>query len=284
MFGTSTTPLQPLSGLADPTPEASPEQIAGDPADPRHGELGEVSRPYPWEGIAEGPHGPFGMENGLLGGPFPMYLVAGQLRDDPTGDYQPLTRAAPFPKGLPSGLTDPDTEASRLRESVSIHSSDMNGAARNEYAPTLDPNRDNWAFVDRQDAGESLQVPLPKQTQGVSGGWAHRDRTQSGAPQNDYGYDQMHVGRRFAHNSIPGNYMNLQPHSRAMMHPQPSGAKLPTGDFSPFTGDDVGQAFGTHGAVLTEIPPEYSGPIDPALQTPVSDYSTPVPNNPWILQ
>lgn len=275
-------PLQPLQGLADPTPEASAEQIGGDPADPRHDVLGETSRPYPWEGVAEGPHGPFGQENGLLGFPFAMYAPAGTLNQDPTGDYQPVTRAAPYPKGLPTGLTDPDVESRRLEESYSIHSSDMNGATRQEYAPTLDPNRDNWQLIDRQDAGSSNQVPLPKQVSGKSGGWAHSDRVQSDAPQNSYGYDGMHQVRRFAQNSIPGNYMNLQPHSRAMIHPQPGPANLPTGDFSPFTGDNTGQAFGTLGAVLADIPPEYNAPIDPALR---ADYpagsSPPVGGSSW---
>jgi hypothetical protein len=63
-----------------------------------------------------------------------------------------------------------------------------------------------------------------------------------------------------------------------MIHPLASGAQLPIGKQSQFTGQDTGQFAGIQGSVLVTTPPEYTSPIDPKLAAamPVQDGS---PNN-----
>lgn len=277
-------PLQPLAGFVDPTPQATGEQRSGRSADPRHDQLGEQARPYSWEGVAEGPHGPFGPENQMLGAAYVLLgIPAGYLGQDPTGDYQPVTQAAPWPKGTPMG-TDPDTVSAKLIESASIHGSDTNSSRRMLYYPDADPNRTNWRMVDRTDAGDSMQEPLPGQIAGRSGGWGHSDRVQSHAGQNSYGFDSAHVTRRYADgNSIPGNYMWMQPQSRETATFAAHTARPAVGAQSPFTGQDTGAAFGTQGAVLTTLPAEYTSPADPALQAPYPVGYAGVPSSGWVL-
>src|SRR6185437_7893098 len=127
-------PVQPITGFMDPTPFASAEDRMGNPVDPRHQTVGEQAQPYPWEGVAQGPHGPFGPENQLLGdtSQYTLTLPAGYLAEDPTGDYQPATRAAAWPRGLPTTV-DPDDVARTLIESRAIQSSGMNSGAREYY-------------------------------------------------------------------------------------------------------------------------------------------------------
>lgn len=276
-------PLQPLQGFVDQTPMATGEQRSGDPVDPRHAILGEQAKPYPWEGVAQGPHGPFGPENQMLGAEYVLLgLPSGTIQQDPTGDYQLRTHAAPWPKGLETTGT-PDAQASRLVESASIHSSDMNNSRRELYQPTAVPVGDNWLAVDFNTAGSSMQEPVPQQIASRSGGWGHTDRVQSQAAQNRYGFDMAHVFRRFAQSPIPGNHMWMQPQSRAMVSPLPHTGKPAVGDFSPFTGQDTGQAFGTQGAVLTTLPTEYTSPTDPALQSPYPVNYGQVPASGWVL-
>lgn len=263
------TPLQPLQGYVDPTPMATPEQRSGDSVDPRHAVLGEQARPYPWESVQLGPHGPFGPENQMLGQDAYTLLTlpGGDIRQDPTGDYQPRTHAAPWPKGVETTGT-PDAQAGRLIESASIHASDTNNSRRELYQPTADPVHDTWLAVDVTTGGSSIQEPVPGQIASRSGGWGHSDRVQSQAGQNRWGFDMAHVFRRFAQSPIPGNHMWMQPQSRAMVSNLPHAGRPAVGDFSPFTGQDTGQAFGTQGAVLTTLPAEYVAPTDPALQSP----------------
>jgi len=208
----------------------------------------------------------------MLGDTYALTSPAGLLGQDPTADLQPITRAAPWPKGVP-GSVQPNEQAPRLVESYGIHSSDMGVGRQMLYRPAMFAQQDDWNLIDKVDPGSSLQVPIPKQVSGYTGGWGSTDRVQSGAnvKQNDIGdMGSQHTRRRYAMSSIPGNYMNLQPGGRPMIHPLARSATLPTGQDSPFTGQDTGASFGTHGAVLVDLASEYTSPLDPELAAPLA--------------
>lgn len=277
-------PVQPVTYLADPTPQATPEQRSGDPVDPRHEQLGEVARPYPWEGVAQGPHGPYGPENQMLGDTFSLVSPAGYLGQDPTADLQPQTRAAPWPAGVANGSVQPNEQAPRLVESFVIHSSDMGVGRQMLYRPAMDPTQDNWELIDRVDPGDSLQVPVPAQVSGYSGGFGSTDRVQSFSKnrQNEYEFDALHERRRYAQSPVPGNWMWLQPGGRPMIHPLAGPAALPIGQDSPFTGQNTGASFNADGSVLSDLPAEYTSPLDPELSGPLPVGNS-MPASSWVL-
>jgi len=271
--GAGPNPVGPVTGYTAGDEWASPEERYGGTANPRHNDLGEIAEPYPWEGIAEGPHGPFGLDSGLLGNAVALHgEAAGQLGQDPTGDLQPVTRAAPWPKGVDT-TGAPGPEAHRLIESVSIHSSNM-GASR-ELVYQGDAQNDQWQQTANHSIGGSLQADIPNQLKTASGGYGTRDRIQSFAPQNEYGFDGTHWERRYATGSIPGNYMMLQPGGRPLHQDRVGPAQLPIGQQSPFTDDDIAASFNTQGSILNDLPTEYAAPVEPALST--TNLDAPVP-------
>jgi hypothetical protein len=244
---------------------ATPEQRNGDPADPRHATEGEQAHPYPWlkSGQESVPHGPYGLDAGLMGFDVAAFETpAGRLMDDPTADLQPITRAAPYPKGVPSGV-DPDSTEQRQAQSRTIHGMGQGAAREMLFLPTADPVQDQWAEIWDVDPGQSNQVPVPQQVANGSGGWGHRDRVQSQARQNAYGFDAAHKHRRFAIGSIPGNFMWLRPGSRPLVKSVPGTARIPTGPTSPFAGQDTEIAYDPRGAVLMDLPVQYTAPAEP---------------------
>src|ERR1700753_42268 len=160
MTGPLVGPLNGLRGFVNTTPEATAEQRNGDPAEP-----------YPWEAFPGESHGPYGLANDMLGMPITSYSdAAGYLAQDPTADLQPITHAAPWPKGVPQN-NRPDEVAERRAESAAIHSSNMGGSRESLYVPTAQAQQDVWQTLEAVDAGTSWQAPIPKQIAGSSGGW-----------------------------------------------------------------------------------------------------------------
>lgn len=259
-------PLTGLTGWVNPTPEATPEQRLGGPANPKHGQpLVNPNQPLPYEVFADEPHGPYGMENGLLGIDIVAYETpAGYLAQDPTGDEQPLTNAAPWPKGVPQSVM-PDEVSARRQVSADIHASNMGQSRRALYSPSLLPHNDQWEAFYEVEPGSSEQVPIPQQVQTGAGGFGSTDRVQSQQVQNQYGFDAAHSHRRFAVGSIPGNNMWMEPGGRPMVKTIPGTAQVPVGQDSPFYGQVPGDAFDTQGAVLQTLPSQYEPPADPAL-------------------
>lgn len=258
-------------------PEATAEQRQGGYADPRHAILGETQTPYPWEAMPGQSHGPYGAENGLLGD-IDMCSVsepAGMLEQDPTADLQPVTHAANWPKGVPQTVL-PDEVAARRQTSANIHAVNMGASREALYIPTIDPQNDQWAEILETDPG--LLFPamqdIPGQIKtGGSAGWGSRDRIQSYAGQNQYGFDSAHMHRRYAIGSIPGNYMWLEPGSRPLVKTIAGPARLPTGADSPFTGQDPSLSFNPQGAALMTLPASYSAPPDVAVAQSFPDTS-----------
>lgn len=270
-----TLSLTGLTGLAgyqqqiDNESQATPEERSGGTADPRHGIRGEQARPYPWESKATQAataHGPYGPANQMLGDEQWFYEIGGEEWQDPAMDHTPSHRAGPFPKGVASGQVPgetPDDIAEQLRQSAMLHSINTNaGIGRMTSIPALN---DEWQENYNIGPGNSDLQPLPKQAMSSGFMWGTRDRIQSMARQNEYGFDSAHTHRRYAVGSIPGNTMWLKPGGRPLAKSLPGPARPAIGLDSPFTGHDLGASFGIGGAMLQTVPPEYTPPPQPNL-------------------
>lgn len=265
-----TAPLSGLTGLAgqqrtiEQDPQATPEERYGGPADPRHGQWGEQAAPYPWESSLGmgGSHGPYGPENQLLGDEQWFWEPAGMESEDPTFDLTPGTHGGPSPVVL-SGPIDsgPNATASTRQQSAQLHGLRTNAGLRAMFPPqALGIQQDEWNEIAVTDPGNSDLVPLPKQA--ISSGFMFgtRDRTQSMARQNEFGFDAHHRQRRYASGPIPGNTMWLKPGGRPLVKNLAGPARPPVGPSSPFAGDDLGTSFAIQGAYLQNTPVEYEPP------------------------
>lgn len=277
--------LTGLTGIAyrqyvsDETPQATPEERSGYPADPRHAQPGEQARPYAWESqmTPGGSHGPFGPENQLLGDPEWLWSSAGTADEDPYFDHTPSRRAGPFPKGILSGPipgATPDDIADQLQQSMAIHGIRTNAGLR-VMTSLQDPLQDEWNELYEVNPGYSNLSVLPRQQMSSHFMFGSRDRTQTMSQQNEYGFDSAHMHRRYASGAIPGNTMWLRPGGRPMVKNLAGPARPPIGPDSPFADQDTGAAFSINGAYLQNVPPEYVGPPQPNL---ASASTTPVPN------
>lgn len=267
-----TKPLTGLSGLAgyqqqiDEDSQASPEERMGGTADPSHSK--PLAEDYIRRGAQMGaPIGPYGPDNQLLGDESWFWESGGEPPQDPTFDRTPSHRAGPYPKGILSGPVSnggPDDTADRLIQSYRLHSIDTGAELRLQTSGRYVQN-DEWQRIDELNPGNSDLAKLPKQSQSSGYGWGTRDRTQSMGAQNDYGFDSAHMMRRWASGGIPGNNMWLKPGGRPMVKSMPGPARPAIGPDSPFTGDDLGQAFSYDGAILQNVPQEYTAPPTPRL-------------------
>lgn len=280
-----TRPLTGLTGLAgyqvtiDEDSQATPEDRMGGPADPEHGKyLAEQSIP---RGSRMGtPVGPVGPENQLLGDEGWFWEIGGEPEQDPQFDYTPSTHAGPWPKGFlsgPAGDIGPDATAAKLTQSYELHSMDKNGPAVQQHTRS-EPLNDQWDGIDQLNPGNSDLSTLPKQSQSSGFQWGTRDRTQSMARQNEFGFDTAHQHRRWAAGSVPGNYLWMIPGGRPLVKTLAGPARPAIGPDSPFSGQDLGQAFGLDGAVLQNVPSEYVAPPVPNLTAaPVSSVNDSYP-------
>jgi len=123
--------------------------------------------------------------------------------------------------------------------------------------------------MEQVNAANSDLQQIGRQAMSAGFGWGTRDRTQSFARQNEFGFDSAHVHRRYAQSPIPGNYMWMRPGGRPMVKGLPGPARPPIGPDSPFAGDDLGQSFNINGAILQNVPSEYVPPAQPNLAAAV---------------
>lgn len=260
-------------------PQLTPEERYGDTADPRHARRGQQAKPYPWESrLVQGGslHGPLGPENQLLGDEQWFFEPAGDEWEDPTFDHTPSTRAAPWPKGILSGPIPgetPDAVAEQRRQSFGIHGIQMGAGLKGMASQAVGITQDEWVGLNEVNPGHSEQVPIPKQMMSSGYGWGTRDRVQSMARQNEYGFDSKHQLRRYATGSIPGNTMWMRPGGRPMVKNLAGPARPPIGLGSPFSGDDLGANFSIDGAYLQNVPTEYVPPPQPQLGVNPADTS-----------
>jgi hypothetical protein len=272
--------LQGLTGLSaiagqqtliDEQSQATPEEKHGGPADPFHAFVGEQATPYPWQSkmgqaAQAGPHG--GYESGLLGDPEWAWEDAGLDTEDPYMDLTPSRRAAPWPKGILSGPIagdTPDAIANQLQQSAVIHATNHGASRRMIHTPNGDVQQDQWERIDELNPGFSALQPQSRQAMSSSFMFGNRDRTTSFARQNEYGFDSAHMMRRYAVGSVPGNYMWMRPGGRPMRKSLAGPARPAIGPQSPFAGDDLGYTFGIDGAMLQNVPTEYTPPPQPTL-------------------
>lgn len=257
------TGLSTLQTLQEDTPELSAEEIHGSSANPYHGQTGEQATPYGYQSLAVPAAGSAYAppDDGVIedASYFHPLLPAGKLTDDPTSERAPWTHAAPWPKDpIGDGSVTPENINRQIAQNAAIHAIDV-GGKRNQQIFTMDPLQDNWQELWEVNPGgvDLSTVPDQMKSGAAPGGRGHTDRTQSNAHQNSYGFDSKHMHRRYAAGSIPGNYMWMNPGGRPMIKSAAGPARPPIGEGSQFTGNDLGQAFATDGAILQSPPVQY---------------------------
>lgn len=272
-----------LRGFAFSQPEAPPEVVHGGPADPAHSEWGEQAQPYSWESQLTnytGFTGPYGPENQLLGDTDDLHgMSAGTLGKDPYADLTPYrTHAAPTNVTLSGPLPSQyDAINQELIQGAENRSTDLGASRKASLTELGNAQQDNWHEIWDITQGDDKYPANPAWNGYAQFGIGVNDRTSNPLKkQNAYEFDQGHHHRRYAVGSIPGNYMWMKPGSRPQIKTVAGPARPPTGQDSPFSGDDLGASFGIQGAVLVEVPQEYQPPPGPQLNGPVN-YDTPPP-------
>jgi len=265
--------LTGLSGLAgyqtviEENSQATPEERMGGTADPSHSKY--LAEDYIRRGAQIGePIGPYGPDNQMLSDESWFWESGGYPIEDPDMDLTPSNRAGPWPKGIlsgPVGGTGPDDTGPKLVQLAGLHGIESNADRR--FTRNRDEAQNNeWQTIEQLNPGNTLTEPgTPKQSLSSGFGWGTRDRVQSMARQNEYGFDSTHQHRRWAVAPIPGNYMYLQPGGRPMVKSLPGPARPPIGPDSPFAGQDLGASFSADGAILQNVPSEYTSPPSPNL-------------------
>lgn len=268
--------LQGLSGFVIEEPEASPEDRSGNAADPRHALVGEKAQPYSWESLqTPGASAPIA-ESGLVDDSDFTYWTqpASNVEELPAGDTAPWTHAGPWPDDpIGDASVQPDNIIRQLLKNTFLRSQKVGPANRAMYRPWANPQQDDWKQIWQVDPNDDM-IPTASDQMKASlapGGRGSTDRRQSFAKQNSFGFDSRHMHRRYAAGSIPGNVLWMRPASRPLVKSIPGAAKLPIGPTSQFAGQNPGLAFGTQGAILTNLPTAYAAPPTPDVaQTPVS--------------
>jgi hypothetical protein len=265
--------LQGLTGFVIEQPEASPEDRSGNPADPRHANVGEKAQPYSWESLQTPGASTVPPETGLVDedyeGTYEYWtLTASQVADLPAGDTEPWTHAGPWPSDpIGDGSVQPDQIVRQITTNHILRGQKVGPANRAMLRPWANPQQDRWDEIWQVDPNNS-DVPEASNQMKASlapGGRGSTDRTQSFAKQNSYGFDSRHMHRRYATGSIPGNNLWMRPASRPLVKSIPGPAKLPIGPTSQFAGQDPGLAFGIQGAILADLPTAYVAPPTPQV-------------------
>jgi hypothetical protein len=261
------TGLSGLQQLTEDQPEATPEEIHGDIADPVHGQTGETAQPYSWLSL-QTPSGSYvaPTDSSDLADDLNIYcLSAGTLAEDPTSERMPWTHAAPWPDDpIGDGSVSPDNTVRQIMQNAAIRSFRV-GGLRNVFWETGTPQNAKWQdywFVD-PNGTDLTDVPDQMKSGAAPGGRGHTDRTQSNAHQNRFGFDARHMHRRWSTDPVPGNYMWMKPGGRPLVKSLAGPARPAIGYGSPFEGDNLGTAFGIDGAILANVPSEYQAPPVP---------------------
>jgi hypothetical protein len=276
--------MGPIRGYSDPEPWATAEEVHGYPANSFHGQWGEQAQPYSWQSQLTnytGEHGPYGLENGLLGDEDELGgEPAGLLGSDPYADETPYRgHAAPMTKTLSGPLPSQyDAINEQLVPAAEIRSTDLGASRKFTLTELGDAQQDQWHEIYDVDQGDD-KYPAGQRWAGAISvfGFGNNDRTVNAfRKQNQFGFDMGHHHRRYAVGSIPGNYQWMMGKSRPLVKSLPGPARPAVGKNSPFENDDLGTTFGIQGAVLMEVPSEYQPPPTPQMVQPVN-YDEPAP-------
>lgn len=281
--------MQGLSGLAGLNAQprlieeaaqnqATPEEISGGPADPRHGKWGEIVHQYPWQSTMTpaGSHGPYGLENALLDDDYWWLTPPGTPDQDPMMDRTPYrTHGGPHPQGILSGPIPgelPDDVGRQRWQSMVLHGIKTNAGVRALVSPqAIGIQNDQWSDFWVMNPGETMLEPLSRQQMSSHFMFGSRDRTQTMSPQNGYDFDASHMHRRYATGPIPGNTMWMKPGGRVLVKNIPTVARAAIGIDSPFNGDDIFANYALPGAMLLNTPTEYVPPAQPKLAANPAD-------------
>lgn len=282
--------LNRLSGykaIADASPFATPEERMGGTADPFHSHVGEIAVPYSYQSLAVpgAKPGPRGLENQLLADELWFLESAGNPEDDPDFDYNmpSLTRSHGSVRNvslsgpLPSQDQSIDLQTRQMgNKSSDLHTSRAMSHNRLGYA-----QQDNWQELWEINSGHSDVPDTTKQIAFQANGFGVNDAPSNAYHKaNEFGLDSKHMHRRYAWNTIPGNYMWLRPGGRPLFKSIAGTARLPIGEDSQFTGQDVGFAFSYDtGATLMATPVEYAPPPSPNVEQYNPVYSDPMGTN-----
>lgn len=275
---TGLTAIAGYQVMVDEQSQATPEERSGGTADPRHGGMGRKDpnpRPSMSNSTQAGSHGPYGPQNQLLADESWFLTPAGDETEDPYMDLTPSRRAGPWPKGIASGPVPgdgPDDIGNQLHQSAKIHGIRSGAARRSNLTSLGDIQNDEWQRIDEVNSGNSDLRPLDRQALSSGYQWGTRDRTQSMARQNEFGFDSKHMMRRYASGPIPGNTMWLKPGGRPLAKTLAGPSRPAIGASSPFAGDDLGANFSVDGAMLQNVPSEYIAPPQPNLAVAVVGY------------
>lgn len=276
--------MGPIRGYIDPEPEATAEEVHGNPVNPFHGQYGEQAQPYSWQSQLtnyNGHMGPYGPENGLIDdGDGSKGMSAGTVGKDPYADLTPNSaaqrasgHAAPMTRTLSGPLPSQyDAVNQELVQAAEIRSTDLGGSRKYTTTELGDAQQDHWQEVWDVETGTEKYPAGPVVGGGVSlFGFGNNDRTINPLRKiNGFGYGSGHHHRRFATGSIPGNYMWLRPAGRPLVKTSAGPARPAIGQDSPFTGDDLSLSYGIQGAVLVNVPQEYQAPPTPQMVQPVN--------------
>lgn len=273
---TGLSALAPLQKVQIANSEATPEERYGGPVNPYHSNVGEMARPYPWQSSLDpsGSHGPYGLENQLLGDEFWFIEPGGIPQDDPAFDMEMpnVTKSHGAPHNVTLSGAVPsqyDAICNQLPQSAAMHGAGTN--ASTQMATWDEPLQDHWYEIWNVTPGHT-DIPMAPGAIGNNAfGFGVNDRPMNAyAKKNQFGYEDAHMHRRFAMSSIPGNYMWMRPGGRPLVKSLAGPARPATGADSPFFGDDLGTAFDYHGAILSTQPTEYVPPPQPYLAPSIS--------------
>lgn len=275
------TGLQGLTGLAPATGQpdyytegwVDPyEQIKG--PDPVHGQYTVGSPPaFPWLMIQEQGYGVPPLPDMPIGRIPHASLPVESDPDLYASPTETHSHTAPWPTFGVDDFSPHDAshQAWRIEANAALHSADTGQAAAFTMRGDLTTPwlRDDMDYVS---AGETNLQPVPDQLRGNLG----RDRVQGYAPVNVDGFDSAHVHVPGAETDVAGNYLWLTPTSRPVVV-RPTGYRdWPVGPDSPFEGQVPGSGGlgDPTAAVITDPPPSYSPPPEPAVAAPLTGDDT----------
>jgi hypothetical protein len=275
--------LSALSGynaISDSNPFASAEDRSGGAANP-HVIESHSDPAYQSQLTKAGSHGPYGLENQLLGDDMWFIEPADAPELNPEFDYNTpnLTRSHGSVSNIVSNGTVPSQYDSINLQIAQMDNklSDMGTSRRMTHSQDLEPLNDHWQEIWEVDNGSSDVPDTTKQIAYQANGFGVADSVSNAYHKtNEFGFNSKHMHRRFAIGHIPGNFMWMRPQGRPLFKSIAGVARPPVGGNSPFAGQDVGFAFSYDtGAVLMNTPEEYIPPPSPNIATRDATYDNP---------
>jgi hypothetical protein len=284
--------LAGYNAISDPTPFATPEERMGGIASPFHAHKGEIAVPYSYQSLAVpgARPGPHGLENQLFADPMWFLESAGSPEEDPYFDYNmpSLTRSHGSVKNVTLSGTLPSQADSVNLQTVQMNNKLSNlGTSRQLQNDRLgDVQQDNWQELWEINPGHDDIPDTTKQIAFQANGFGVNDAPSNAYHKTNYlgQWGEKHQHRRYASNSIPGNYMWLRPGGRPLFKSIAGTARPAIGEDSQFTGQDLGFAFSYDtGAILMDTPQEYVPPPSPNIVAITPVYSDAMGTDPIDL-